>query len=70
MFYANYPKIYLIFFSSIVWPLQGDSGGPLVYNGTLIGIVTFGSAECGYGFPDVFANIVYLYDWIKIHTNL
>lgn len=49
--------------------LQGDSGGPLVHNNKVIGIVGFRLDTCGGDWPDIFANVAYLYDWIKAHTQ-
>ncbi|XP_016980369.1 trypsin delta-like [Drosophila rhopaloa] len=43
---------------------QGDSGGPLVFNGTLVGIVSFGD-DCAHPyFPGVYANVAELKPWI------
>lgn len=48
--------------------LQGDSGGPLVLNKKVVGVVNYGSSNCGDRFPNIFGNVAYLYDWIK--TNM
>lgn len=48
---------------------QGDSGGPLVLNNKVVGVVNFGPIPCGNGYPDGFANVAYLYDWIKSNTQ-
>jgi secreted trypsin-like serine protease len=36
---------------------NGDSGGPLTYNGMQIGIVSWGSVNCGDPVPAVYVNI-------------
>lgn len=51
------------------WMKQGDSGGPLVLNNKVVGVVNFGPIPCGNGYPDGFANVAYLYDWIKSNTQ-
>lgn len=48
---------------------EGDSGGPLVCNGILTGVVSFGNDCALPGYPGVFADIVYYYDWIKSVTG-
>ncbi|CRL02424.1 CLUMA_CG015168, isoform A [Clunio marinus] len=48
----------------------GDSGGPLVYNGILVGIVSYGTAICSIGAPDVFTRASHFYDWIISNTDL
>ncbi|KAJ6636664.1 Chymotrypsin-1 [Pseudolycoriella hygida] len=48
---------------------NGDSGGPLMYNGTQIGIVSFGG-QCGEGVPGVMTNIAKFLKWIKDKTNI
>ena len=52
---------------------QGDSGGPLVLrNGNqegepwyLIGIVRFGTSNCGVGFPGIYTKVTNYLDWIE-----
>jgi trypsin len=36
---------------------NGDSGGPLTVGATQVGIVSFGSAQCGNGMPGVYARV-------------
>jgi trypsin len=36
---------------------NGDSGGPLTANGAQVGIVSFGSVQCGDGLPAVYARV-------------
>jgi trypsin len=36
---------------------NGDSGGPLTYGGQQIGIVSWGSTNCGDPVPAVYANV-------------
>uniref|UniRef100_A0A6P4E226 trypsin n=1 Tax=Drosophila rhopaloa TaxID=1041015 RepID=A0A6P4E226_DRORH len=43
---------------------NGDSGGPLVFNGTLVGIVSFGGICAHPYFPGVYANVAELRPWI------
>ncbi|XP_060664576.1 trypsin alpha-like [Drosophila nasuta] len=44
----------------------GDSGGPLTYRGKLVGIVSFGSENCGTpGQPAVYTDVVELRKWIE-----
>ncbi|EDW81690.1 uncharacterized protein Dwil_GK12198 [Drosophila willistoni] len=48
---------------------HGDAGNPIVDSkGRLVGLGNWG-VPCGYGFPDVFANIPYFYDWIQATIN-
>ena len=41
-------------------------GGPLVCFGRLTGIVSYGSALCGNGVPDVYTRVSSFVDWINI----
>ena len=51
---------------------SGDSGGPLVSQKKgdfkepkyLVGIVSFGTKECGTGYPGVYTSIEYYLPWI------
>ncbi|XP_016968843.1 trypsin delta-like [Drosophila rhopaloa] len=43
---------------------KGDSGGPLVFNGTLVGIVSYGRICAHPNFPGVYANVAELKPWI------
>ncbi|KAK0174553.1 hypothetical protein PV327_010313 [Microctonus hyperodae] len=47
---------------------HGDSGGPLVFNGSQIGVVSWGK-PCARGTPDVFTRVYSYVDWIKEHTD-
>ncbi|KAL5273756.1 hypothetical protein ACFFRR_000479 [Megaselia abdita] len=44
----------------------GDSGGPLVTDdqSTVVGVVSYGTAICGLGYPDVYTRVSVLSDWI------
>lgn len=44
----------------------GDSGGPLVTDdqSTVVGVVSYGTAICGLGYPDVYTRVSVLTDWI------
>ena len=52
---------------------QGDSGGPLVVRDGneegkpwyLIGVVSFGTSECGIGHPAVYTKVTNYLDWIE-----
>ncbi|KAJ3652966.1 hypothetical protein Zmor_018888 [Zophobas morio] len=46
----------------------GDSGGPLVCGGKLVGVVSYGLAECGEG-ADVYTRPSAYVDWIKEHIE-
>jgi trypsin len=35
----------------------GDSGGPMTYDGVLIGIVSWGSVNCGDAYPSIYVNV-------------
>nr|CAH7724589.1 unnamed protein product [Callosobruchus chinensis] len=47
----------------------GDSGGPLSVNGVQVGIVSFGTAECGIGKPSVFTRVSEYKDWIANNSD-
>ncbi|KAK9871237.1 hypothetical protein WA026_011513 [Henosepilachna vigintioctopunctata] len=47
---------------------QGDSGGPLVFEGTQVGIVSWGIA-CAKGKPDVFTDVSSFGNWIVEHMK-
>jgi Trypsin len=53
----------------LVGACGGDSGGPLVNNGELIGIVSYGTAICASGLPDVYTRVSVFYDWIRENTD-
>ena len=50
---------------------QGDSGGPLIVREGeegkmyLRGITSFGTNQCGFGYPGVYTDISYYVNWIK-----
>ncbi|XP_059622758.1 chymotrypsin-2-like [Phlebotomus argentipes] len=48
---------------------QGDSGGALFVGNTVIGVVSWGIAPCGQGFPDVFTRISTYYNWLLIQME-
>ena len=58
------------FFFAGIDSCNGDSGGPLFVSGTkdgtfyLEGVVSYGSKECGTGYPGVYTNIEYYMQWI------
>lgn len=41
-----------------------DSGGPLACNGSLVGLVSYGSLICTLLYPDVYTRVSFFYDWI------
>lgn len=43
---------------------QGDSGGPLVYKNMVVGVTSWGVAQCGANFPDVFVRVYSFRNWI------
>ena len=45
-------------------PVQGDSGGPLACDGTIVGVVSFGSGECS-DKASVFTEVSQFIDWIS-----
>ncbi|GAB0090075.1 hypothetical protein DMENIID0001_047410 [Sergentomyia squamirostris] len=47
----------------------GDSGGALFIGNTAIGIVSWGIAPCGQGYPDAFARVSTHYNWLLTHIN-
>ncbi|KNC28397.1 Trypsin eta, partial [Lucilia cuprina] len=49
---------------------SGDSGGPLVCNNKLVGIVSFGLGCAIPGYPGVYTNVAYYYDWIRKQAGL
>ncbi|XP_072382811.1 trypsin-1-like [Diabrotica undecimpunctata] len=48
---------------------SGDSGGPLAQDSTLIGVVSWGSPDCGSDTPSVFSKVSNYIDWIKKHDS-
>jgi len=50
-------------------PCRGDSGGPLTKNidgtDTLVGIVSFGSADCDPAIPSVYTNVAFYSGWVQ-----
>ncbi|KAJ9598920.1 hypothetical protein L9F63_026542 [Diploptera punctata] len=51
-------------------PCSGDSGGPLVSNGKLVGVASFVIGSCAAGFPDVYADVAYLRNWVESVTGV
>jgi len=47
---------------------QGDSGGPLVSGNVLAGVVSKGFECARPGFPGVYSEVAYFYDWIIRNT--
>jgi trypsin len=47
---------------------EGDDGGALVYNGTLIGVTTWGNT-CG-SYPGIYTNAARYTDWITNNTGV
>lgn len=48
---------------------QGDSGGPIVYNGTLLGLVSWGHGCARANAPGVYTKVANYITWIHDHTN-
>ncbi|XP_022901048.2 chymotrypsin-1-like [Onthophagus taurus] len=48
-------------------PCKGDSGGPLVANKELIGIVSYGIADCITNAPRMYTNVYYYRSFIEKH---
>ncbi|XP_033169440.1 trypsin eta isoform X1 [Drosophila mauritiana] len=48
---------------------QGDSGGPMSCNGMLAGIVSYGAGCAAPGYPGVYTNVSFYYDWIVQKNN-
>ena len=50
---------------------SGDSGGPLVYRRSpdsswyQVGVVSFGTVQCGVGIPGIYTRITSYIDWLK-----
>lgn len=44
---------------------SGDSGGPLIFNGTAVGITSFGFRPCGGSLPDAFERVFPHLDFIQ-----
>ncbi|CAH1997986.1 unnamed protein product [Acanthoscelides obtectus] len=48
----------------------GDSGGPLAVDGVQVGIVSFGTSQCGIGKPSVFTRVSSYADWITSNSDV
>ncbi|XP_045520846.1 trypsin 5G1-like isoform X2 [Pieris brassicae] len=49
---------------------NGDSGSPLVEDGVLVGLASFGGAECATSRLGFYSNVAYHVEWIKNVTGL
>lgn len=51
--------------SLLVFCSQGDSGGPLLYNGTVVGITSYGGKKCGQiRKPGIYTIVSHYTEWI------
>lgn len=50
--------------------LKGDSGGPLARGNLLVGVVSYGTAICAIGTPDVYTRVSVFYQWIADNTKV
>jgi len=48
---------------------HGDSGGPLIFNGTQVGIVSWG-IPCARGNPDIFTSVASFRSWIRQYAAI
>ncbi|XP_018572237.1 chymotrypsin-like [Anoplophora glabripennis] len=48
---------------------DGDSGGPLVAGDVQIGVVSYGTRDCVYGYPSFFARVTSFLDWIVENSD-
>ncbi|CAF4899392.1 unnamed protein product [Pieris macdunnoughi] len=49
---------------------NGDSGSPLVEDGELVGLASFGGADCSTNRLGFYTNVAYHIEWIKLVTGL
>ncbi|XP_047518083.1 brachyurin-like isoform X2 [Pieris napi] len=49
---------------------NGDSGSPLEEDGVLVGLASFGGADCSTSRLGFFTNVAYHVEWIKLVTGL
>ena len=43
----------------------GDWGNPLMVEGKLVALASYSVESCGLGFPDMYTDVSYHWDWIK-----
>ena len=49
---------------------QGDSGGPILINGVQVGIVSYGSTDCGAsGTANAFTRVASFMSWIEVQMS-
>ncbi|KAH8320243.1 hypothetical protein KR067_010731 [Drosophila pandora] len=67
--YKIYPSSYICIGPSNNSPCRGDSGGPLIVkndqDSVLVGITSYGVADCALGKPTVYTRVSSYLDWIR-----